>query len=259
METKEYKWPKGESLTYVRPPVEEYHGKLENFYSPELFPELQLLKDNWKAIRDEVLEFEKKNGELNEMSAKSPANAYGGNWTLIYLTSFLRKFHKNRKRFPITTKIIDQIPNLVLGAISVLPPNTEIAPHYGDTNGIVRSHLALIVPEPYPTIGIRVGDEEHGWEEGELICFINVQKHSVWNRSNKRRYVIMLDFVPDILSNRKMEICSKGLGSQSFIFLYNKFALFRSMPTYVHEFSCVIFSLIWRLYLPVQRRFEFLK
>lgn len=259
MNTKEYKWPIGEKLVYVRPPVEEYQGNLDYFYSPDLFPELQPLKDNWKAIRDEVLDFEKQNGELKEMSAYSPANVYGGKWTLIYLMSFLRKFHKNRFRFPITTSVIEKIPNAVFSAISVLPPGTEIAPHYGDTNGIVRCHLALVVPEPYPTIAIRVGDEEHGWQEGELICFINVQRHSVWNRSNKRRYVIMIDIIPKILENRTMEICSKGLGSQSFIVFYNTFKIVRILPSFMHNWMCSLFTLIWRLYLPFQRNFKFLK
>lgn len=38
MVAQEYKWPENEELVFVRPLVEEYHGKLPNFYNPENFP-----------------------------------------------------------------------------------------------------------------------------------------------------------------------------------------------------------------------------
>lgn len=258
MSNAEFSWPEGEKLVFVRPPKEEYNGHLDCFYSPDLFPELLPLKANWQKIRDEITEFEKKNGELSGMSSISPAKVYGGNWTLIYLMSFMRKNHENREKFPYICSLIDQIPNIVFAAVSVLPPNSEIAPHFGDTNGIIRTHLGLIIPAPYPTIAIKIGEEERGWQEGELMCFINVQKHSVWNRSNERRYVLMVDFVPKILENRIMEICCKGLGSQSFIYLYKNIKLVRALPGFVQDFMCQVATAIWRIYLPLQRRFKFL-
>jgi hypothetical protein len=259
MESKEYIWPEGESITFIRPPVEEYHGKLDYFYSPDAFPELAPLKENWEGIRNEILAIEKRDGLLSGMNSLSPAKIEGqGSWSLIYLMSFRWKFHKNMKKFPFTTSVISQIPNCVFAGISTLPPNTEIKPHYGDTNAIVRTHLGLIIPEPYPTIGIRVGDQERGWKDGELLCFINVQKHNVWNNSSKRRYVLMFDFIPQPLVHKTNEICSNALGSQSFIFFYKRFALVQKLPTFVHNWMCKIFSIIWKVYLPIQRRFEFL-
>ena len=258
MSDEQFIWPENEELIYVRPPIEEYKGNLDNFYSPDLFPELAPLKENWKGIRDELLAYEKERGALAGMSSISPAEVKGGDWNLIYLMSFTWQFHKNRQKFPFICSVIDQIPNAVFAAISVLPPNVEIEPHYGDTNGIVRTHLGLIIPEPYPTIAIKVGDEERGWEEGQLLCFINVQKHSVWNRSSQKRYLLMMDFVPKILQNRKTEICTRGLGSQSFIFLYKNIALVRHMPNFTYSFMCGLFAIFWRLYLPIQRRLKFL-
>ncbi len=257
MTDKQFVWPENEELVFVRPPVEEYHGHLDYFYDPELFPELTPLKENWKEIRDEILQFEKNSGSLSGTSIYNVPPSAGGEWTVKYLTSFSMKYHNNRKQFPIITSITDKIPNVVFVAISILNPNTEIKPHYGDTNGIVRSHLGLIIPAAYPTIAIRGGDQERGWKEGELLCFINVQRHSVWNRSESRRYVLMVDFVPKILQHRQLEICAKGLGSQSFIYFYNQMALVRAMPKFVHSLMCWIFAAIWRTLLPLQRRFPF--
>lgn len=258
MTSHQFNWPEGEKLVFVRPPVEEYHGHLANFYDPALFPELAPLKKHWKEIRDEILEFERTKGLINEMTATTPAKMYGGNWSLIVLSSMRRLRHENRKRFPLICSITDKIPNIVFVGVSIMPPNTEIAPHYGDTNGIVRSHLALIIPAPYPTIGIKVGEEERGWEEGELLSFINVQKHNVWNKSPQRRYVLMIDSVPNILQHRTMEICSKGLGSQTFNYLWMLFPVLKHTPAFVHNLIVAAATITWRIYLPVQRRFKFL-
>ena len=258
MSKEQFEWPDGEEIVYLRPPKEEYHGRLKAFYSPDLFPELAILKENWKGIRDEILAFEKSNGVLSEMNSLSPAATKGGSWSLIYLMSFLRKFHDNRAKFPFICSVTDQIVNCVFVGISILPPHTEIKPHYGDTNAIIRTHLGLIIPDPYPIIAIKVGEEERGWEDGELLCFINVTEHSVWSRSSQRRYVLMFDFVPKVLESKKMEIATRALGSQSFIYLFKHFALVRKLPLSTHSLLCRVFSWCWRVYLPVQRRFKFL-
>jgi aspartyl/asparaginyl beta-hydroxylase (cupin superfamily) len=253
MDLLEYKWPKDEKLVYLRPPNEAYHGNLGCYYDPSCFPELQVLKDNYLQIKNEIQEYERVNGEINGMSSLTPAGVFGGKWTLIYLKSFNRIFKKNRTRFPHITKVIDSIPNAVFSAVSILPPNTEIAPHYGDTNGIVRVHLGLTVPESYPIIGMRVKEEEKGWAEGELMCFINVQRHSVWNRSDRKRYVLMVDIVPKQSIYSVNEICVKGLGSQTYNYFYTKSKFFKSLPSFIHNLSIGIFTFLWRIYLPIER------
>ncbi|MBX7182161.1 MAG: aspartyl/asparaginyl beta-hydroxylase domain-containing protein [Bacteroidia bacterium] len=259
MESK-YTWPEGEPIVYLRPPKEEYHGKLPNFYPPEWFPELDILAKNWEAIRDEILEFEKHNGYIKGMSYfSSPAETVGAEkWSTINLMSYYRKLHSNRKKFPLLTGLTDQIDNITTVTISVLPPKTDIKPHYGDTNGIIRAHLGLVVPDHYPITAIKVGNEERGWEDGKLLLFTVVCQHEVWSKSEHRRYVLIVDFVPKLLQHKMVEICAKTLGSQSYIFFYKKLALVRKFPEPVADFFCYLFYLIWRIYLPIQRTFPFL-
>jgi len=256
MKSSKFLWPEGEDLVFVRPPDEFYDGKLDFFYDAGLFPELKELKQNWKAIRDEILEFEQNAGRLEGMSSVNPANVVGGNWTLIYLKSFMRVYNKNLERFPLIRSLINDIPNCVFSAISILPPNTKIEPHYGDTNGIIRVHLGLIVPFPYPEIAIRVGDQERGWEEGEFMCFVNVHKHNVWNNTNSKRYVLMLDIVPEPLKERQLEISLLGLASQTYNYFYLKSALFRKLPVFIHQAFISIAKFIWRIYLPIETKFK---
>lgn len=257
MSASEFVWPEGEEIVYLRPPHEGYYGKLKPFYEVAAFPELQPLIDNWKGIRDEILGFEAKNGHLNIMNSLSPAQVEGpGKWNLTYLMSFRWMFHKNISYFPFTWSVVQQVPNCVFAGISILPPHTEIKPHYGDTNAIVRAHLGLIVPAPHPDIAIHVGEEERGWEEGKMLCFINVTQHWVWNNTDHRRYVLMFDFIPKPLVHRTNEICSRALGSQSFIFFYKRWAWVRALPEFTHGIICRLFAIVWRIYLPIQRKFK---
>lgn len=258
MQKEAYLWPEGEEIVYLRPPKEEYNGNLEYFFDPRLFPELQPLVDNWQAMRDEILGYEKEHGEVAEMDSHAPPENTKAQWSHIYLMNYLWKFHRNLRRFPFISSVIEQIPNAVYATISVLPPHTDIKPHFGNCNGIVRAHIGLVIPAPAPACAIQVGDEMHGWEEGGLLAFTIVNRHSAWNQSDRRRYIMIIDIVPEMHRHRTMELCSRNLGTSAFIVLYDRFALVRKLPDRVHELMISLFSLFWRLYLPVQRRFSFL-
>jgi aspartyl/asparaginyl beta-hydroxylase (cupin superfamily) len=232
---------------------------LPSFYDNSWFNELDILKDNWKAIRDEIIDYEKKSGNITGMGSYSPAQTSAPNaWNTINLMSYMVLYHKEREKFPVLTRLTDQIPSCTTVTISVLSPGSEIKPHYGDTNGVIRAHLGLIVPDPYPVIGMKVGDEERGWADGELLFFTIVCRHSVWSKSDKKRYVLIIDFVPKVLADRQTEICVKTLGSQTYIFLYKRIAFLRRMPEFVGSSLCSLFGVLWRVLLPIQRTFKFI-
>lgn len=254
MSDQQFIWPEGEEIVYLRPPKEEYHGRLPNFYPPEWFPELNILKENWVAIRDEILAYEKEQGVITGIGSYSPAAVSGNDWSTINLMSYMVLFHKNRAKFPVLTKVTDQIGSITTVTISVLSPQTVIKPHYGDTNGVIRAHLGLVVPDPGPTIALEVGGEARGWEEGELLLFTIVQRHTAWSRSDRKRYVLLIDFVPKVLGAKQTEICAKTLGSQSYIFLYKRIGFFKHLPEFMASFLCSFFSALWMLLLPIQRR-----
>lgn len=253
-----YIWPEGEEIVYLRPPNEEYTGKLDYFFNPDLFPELKPLKDNWERMRDEILAYERGQGEVRDMDSHVPPTNTENQWSHTYLINYLWKFHKNLRRFPFIASVVAQIPNAVYATVSILPPHTDILPHCGNCNGIVRAHIGLIIPEPAPTCAIRVGDEMHGWEEGGLLTFTIVNRHEAWNRSDRRRYIVIVDIVPEMHRHRTMEICSNNLGTSTFNVLYDRFALIRRLPEGVHGLMCRAFAFFWRLYLPIQRRLPFL-
>lgn len=253
-----YRWPEGERIVYLRPPKEDYLGKLGYFYDPALFPELKPLTDNWEAMRDEILNYERSQGSLREMDSHDPPDNTENQWSHTYLMNYRWLFKKNMRRFPVISGVIAKIPNAVYATISILPPETDILPHCGNTNAIVRAHIGLIIPEPAPVCAIQVGSDTFGWQEGKLLTFTIVNRHSAWNRSKKRRYIIIVDIIPEHLRDRTLEICSKNLGVSTFTALYNRFSAVRHLPDSIHEMTCTVFGLLWRAYLPLQSRIKFL-
>lgn len=255
---KKLQWPDNEPLTiFIRD--SKYEGLLPCFYPSDKFPELKILLENWKEIQQEVFEYEKLRGDIKGLNTYSPPELSSEvSWSNIYLENFMWKFHKNRKDFPKTCALLYQIPNCTLAAISVLSPQSTIKPHYGDTNGIIRCHLGLSIPDAYPICGIKVSDEEMGWEEGKIVLFTEAHLHTTWNFSDKRRYLLVIDIVPDFITVSKLTLCSKVLGAQTYNYFEKKIPILKKIPQRKLYPIHYLLSLCWKLYLPLQRRLNFL-
>jgi aspartyl/asparaginyl beta-hydroxylase (cupin superfamily) len=99
----------------------------------------------------------------------------------------------NCKLCPITTKVVEQIPGMVMAGFSRLAPGTHIKPHVGYggwAQYVNRCHLGLIVP---PGCEMRVGPETRTWQEGKVTVFSDATEHEVWNRGDSERVVLLLD------------------------------------------------------------------
>ena len=98
-------------------------------------------------------------------------------------------------RCPRTVRLLDRIPGLRAASFSILWPGATIPPHRGPYAGVVRYHLAVVVPEPADGCGIRVGDEVEHWEEGRSLVFDESYEHEAWNRTDGMRAALLLDIV----------------------------------------------------------------
>lgn len=244
-----------ELQVYIR--TSYYNGNLPKFYREQDFPELKVLTDNWQVIRDEIMAYERKFGLSGINTLLPPALSGANNWSNIYFENFLWRYHRNRKHFPQTCALYEQVSGYTYAAFSILSPGGEIQPHYGDTNGIIRCHLGISIPAAYPDCGIRVGDEESDWQNGKFTMFTEAHLHNTWNHSNNKRYIFVLDIVHPNWKTRRMEICARVLGAQTYNFLEKKWKVFKRIPaTWLRPIHTVL-TLCWRIYLPIQRRMSF--
>ena len=167
----------------------------------------QMLEANWQVIRQELEQINQKN--FLDWPEKY---LYGQGWKTFGLYGFGMKLHKNCQICPETTKLLEQIPNMVTAGFSSLNAGTHIAAHTGYPDGVLRCHLGLIGCDG---CSLRVGDEVRNWQEGKCLVFDDTTEHEAWNRSDRTRVVLLIDFKSDDLLAQEIEDkkkqSSKGL------------------------------------------------
>ena len=123
-----------------------------------------------------------------------------GRWSVAFLSKPGVECDDIRAMCPATTAVLDahasEMPLAGAAYFSCLDPGTRVAPHRGPTNTRLRCHLGLEVPDH---CGLRVGGIEGAWERGRCIVFDDSFVHEVWNLSDRRRVVLIVDvWHPDL-------------------------------------------------------------
>jgi aspartate beta-hydroxylase len=74
---------------------------------------------------------------------------------------------------------------------SVLGKQAHIAPHCGAVNTRLTCHLGLVVT---PDSALRVASTVVSWQEGKCLVFDDSFEHEVWNKSDRERVVLLIQF-----------------------------------------------------------------
>ena len=154
------------------------------------------LEQNWDVIRRELDGVLADHDELPNFHDISPDQAKiskGDSWKTFILFGFGFKAEKNCIRCPETTRVLESIPKLRTAFFSILSPGYQIPHHRGVTKGVIRGHLALVVPEDRANCYIRVDTENCHWEQGKCLVFDDTYDHEVFNDTPDRRVVLLLD------------------------------------------------------------------
>lgn len=237
----------------------KYSGSLPCFYSPDDFPELNVVKQNWQTVWQEVKDYEAAQGHITGMNVYTPPDLSSESaWNNIYFDNYMWRFHKNRKHFPKTCALLEQIPGCTHSGISVLSPQSSIAGHYGDTNAVIRFHLGLHIPATFPACGIKAGTEERGWKDGEFTIFTEAHYHTAWNHTDERRYMLIFDMIHPKWAAQRNWICASVLGAQTYVYFENKFPVLKKISAWLLPAIHIPLSILWSIYLPVQRKLSFL-
>jgi beta-hydroxylase len=160
------------------------------FYDPERFEFAARLKAQWTVVRDELHALARQ-----EFQSWPEHYHYGERgWDTFDLYAFGHRQAENCAKCPRTDELLQQIPGLMMAGFSRLGPGAHIRPHKGYdgyAGYILRFHLGLDVPGD---CALRVGDETRSWAEGECLVFDDSIEHEAWNRSERERTVLLLDF-----------------------------------------------------------------
>ena len=161
-----------------------------------LFPWTQLLRGDWRAIREEALAVTRDGDAVPALNRVSPDHARiaaDDKWRSFFLIGYGARVEQNVARCPRTAAVLAQVPGLNSGFFSILRPGTHIPAHRGVTKGLLTCHLGLQVPMDGP-IRMNVGSKTVGWAEGETLVFDDTWEHEVWNATNGTRIVLLVQF-----------------------------------------------------------------
>ncbi|MFT5350701.1 MAG: aspartyl/asparaginyl beta-hydroxylase (cupin superfamily) [Planctomycetota bacterium] len=160
------------------------------------FAWVKTLEENWEKIRVELEQVLKQPEDIPNFQdiSKDQSNlTKDDRWKSFFLYGYGYKFDPNCNLCPETTRVIETIPDMFTAFFSVLAPGKHIPGHRGPYKGLLRGHLALIIPEPNQDCWIQVGNETAHWEEGKCLVFDDTYRHQVENNTDGTRVVLFLD------------------------------------------------------------------
>ena len=161
------------------------------------FPALDAFTEHWEEIRDEVKEILKHREAVPSFVEVSPDQtriANGNFWCTFILFGFGTKMEKNCAQAPVTTRLLEKVPNLQTAWFSIMAPHSHVEAHRGVTKSILRTHLGLIIPKEAEKCRLRVDQEICVWREGEIFVFDDTYEHEVWNDTDEERVILLFDF-----------------------------------------------------------------
>jgi ornithine lipid ester-linked acyl 2-hydroxylase len=223
------------------------------YYDKSRFDWTHLLESNWPVIKEEMEEFLEKNRHrlvpyFNKEMVSAPKK-----WKALSFMFWTLRFTENASQCPRTMTLLQQVPGIVSASISLLEPHTQIKPHRGDTNGIIRCHLGLAVPASLPHSGFQAGDEQRSWEEGRLLLFNDAARHHAWNDTDRIRVILLLDVIRPEFISKKNFICRTVLAALLWQYLSQKMKFLRSSPRAIKLAAHAVLKCVVAVVLPFRR------
>ena len=177
------------------------------YYAREQFVWARALEESYATIRAELEELLRDPSGFGNY--RSEFNQMVSGWNTYALWVYGQRNEQNAARCPKTIRLLESLPGFESGEwalFSSLNPKCRITAHVGPMNGILRGHLAMLVPEG---CGLRVGGEDTTWREGEVLVFDDSFVHEVWNLSERVRIVLFLNFWHPCLGPSEREALSQ--------------------------------------------------
>lgn len=208
----------------------KYEGDEHPFFDVKSKDWAILLCENYEIISDEIqhLISEKDSGIIpyfNQTLASKPED-----WTILPLYVWGKKQINNCISCPQTTMLIEQISAMTSCSFSILNPHTSIKPHHGDSNVMYRCHLTLQCNGGLPHIGMRVKDETIEWKNGELFAFCDAHNHEVWNHTDEKRFILIIDVLREEFAPDKKQICAEISATLFWQLKFQNFYFIKHLP-----------------------------
>jgi beta-hydroxylase len=166
-------------------------------FARQQFPWIPRVEADWQGVRrelDGLMEHRTAMPNFQDILREVGTIQKDDDWKTFFLKGVGMDCRENARRCPQTMKVLAAIPGCTTAFFSILSPHKHIPPHRGAWAGVLRLHLALVVPQPAERCRIRIADELHTWQEGRCLVFDDTYNHQVWNDTDGYRVVLFVDF-----------------------------------------------------------------
>lgn len=164
------------------------------YLSPDDFPELKPLQENWQEIRAEALNLLRA-GEIKRSEQHNDAgfnSFFKSGWKRFYLKWYGDNHPSAMQLCPKTTELLNGIGSVKAAMFAELPPGSRLVRHRDPYAGSLRYHLGLSVPND-PACFISVDGERYHWRDGEAVMFDETYIHHAENETDKDRIILFCD------------------------------------------------------------------
>ncbi|MBV6304723.1 lipid A hydroxylase LpxO [Candidimonas humi] len=164
------------------------------YLHPALFPDLQVLRNEWQTIREEALALR----EASRIQAAQQYNDIGFNsffrngWRRFYLKWYDNPHPSAAQYCPRTLEILNRLPSVKAAMFAQLPPGGKLGLHRDPYAGSLRYHLGLVTPND-DGCAIFVDGEQYSWRDGQDVVFDETYLHYAANKTEHDRIILFCD------------------------------------------------------------------
>lgn len=195
-------FPPADPLQYARFLIPDLAGK--PWHDPADHPWTDAFADNHRAIADELASFLAQQ-QITFRDYVGPIlheRADAGAWHVLYFDYRGHHWDSHVAKFPKLWSVLQTVPRRAGTAfISRLTPGAHIPKHCGATNSQLTCHFGIVVPDG---VELRVAREVRRQPEGRCMMFDDSFEHEVWNRSDRDRYNVFMQFWHPDLSDEEI-------------------------------------------------------
>jgi len=164
------------------------------YLDEKLFPELDVLKQEWTVIAHEALLLR----EVGKIRSSDKYDDIGFNsffrhgWQRFYLKWYGKPHPSALAHCPQTIAILEKIPSIKAAMFAELPPGGKLGLHRDPSCGVLRYHLGLVTPND-DRCWISVDDQRYSWRDGEAVVFDETYLHTARNETPDDRIILFCD------------------------------------------------------------------
>jgi hypothetical protein len=155
----------------------------------------ELLERNVDMFREEFAGIDPNHYQVDARDHMSGLTD-GRNWTVFpFYDGSGNLMVDNARKCPRIAEFLDGRTGIgslgCMAFFSIMNPKTHVPPHTSELNTRVRYHLGIEVPER--DIRLRIHDQVITWKQDKCIKIDDSYEHEVFQQSDRRRVVFVLD------------------------------------------------------------------